>query len=233
MRKIAIVEDTVTDLDFLSSNLKSYYGDDGKYEITPFKNGRLFLDAYKPIYDIVFMDIDMPEVNGMDTAIQLRAMDSSVTLVFVTNLKQYAITGYKVDAIDYLLKPVAKDRLYSLMDKIEKRLAFMTENDVVIQSGKNFARVNESDILYLESQKHYVIYHTKNKDISVFGSMKEESERLNPDHFAFCNNCYFVNLNQVKMVDKEFVYIGSARLEMSRRKKQEFLLKLSNTLRNT
>lgn len=107
MISVAIVEDNPTESENLCSLLKQY-GDDASIEIkiTKFDNGFKFLDGYKAVYDVVFLDIEMPEMDGMTVARKLRSFDRSIFIVFVTNMARYAIQGYEVDALDYFLGSV-------------------------------------------------------------------------------------------------------------------------------
>ena len=103
---VAIVEDNSTESENLYSLLKLYGDDVGvEIKITKFDNGFKFLDGYKAVYDVVFLDIEMPDMDGMTVARKLREFDRSIFVVFVTNIAKYAIHGYEVDALDYFLKP--------------------------------------------------------------------------------------------------------------------------------
>lgn len=232
MQKIAIVEDNDFDFNSLSSLIKNFYRDDNLFSITRFVSGKDFLDNYNLNFDIIFMDIDMPQVNGIIASESLREKDKSVILIFVTNLKQYALFGYKVDALDYLLKPLNETKFNILMSKAINRISLNFSKDIQILNGKNIYRVKENDIFYLESLDHYVLYHTKDEEIKVFGSLKEEIKKLDSTHFEFCNNCFYVNLDNVLKIDKDFVYIGNKKLQISRRKKVNFLNRLKNNIKN-
>ncbi len=106
MITVAIVDDNKSETEALTSFLKQYGDECGeKLEITAFKSGFDFLDGYKAVYDVVFMDIEMPEMDGMSAARRLRQFDGDIAIIFVTNIAKYAIAGYEVGALDYFLKP--------------------------------------------------------------------------------------------------------------------------------
>ena len=109
MTRIAIVEDDALSAKLLFSYIKKYEQEtNGEFEAIIFENGYKFLENYKSgAYEIIFMDINMPHLSGIETAIDLRKLDESVALIFVTNLAQYAINGYEVSALDFMLKPVS------------------------------------------------------------------------------------------------------------------------------
>lgn len=104
---IAIVEDNDMEAQVLKEYLQRYASEmDSTIEIVRFNSGFKFLDGYKAKYDAVFMDIEMPDMDGMTAARKLRTYDKNIAIIFVTNMAKYAINGYEVDALDYFLKPV-------------------------------------------------------------------------------------------------------------------------------
>lgn len=107
MFKTAIVEDNSVDAGKLKDFLERFAAKSGEVFITTvFKDAADFLNGYKQIYDMVFMDIELPGINGMEAAHKLRTVDGKVTLIFVTNMARFAVKGYEVDAADYVVKPV-------------------------------------------------------------------------------------------------------------------------------
>ena len=107
MLKIAVVEDQTEVRESLSQFIRQYAGEQGLLaEVEPFADGAVIAEGYQPGYDIIFLDVEMPRLGGFGAAERIRAVDPDVVLVFVTNMAQYAIKGYEVDALDYVLKPV-------------------------------------------------------------------------------------------------------------------------------
>ena len=121
--KIAVVDDSPRDVQLIKGYVERYFKENGgDYQVWTFENGLDFLDEEKLSFDIVFMDVEMPHLNGIETARNFRKRDKMAVLVFITNMAQYAIHGYEVDAIEYMVKPV---EYYNFSDKMEKALRFV------------------------------------------------------------------------------------------------------------
>lgn len=136
MLRIAIVEDHESDAKRLTALLEAYAQKNGKrFAITWIANANTFLDSYQHQYELVFMDIRMPGLNGMMAAHELREMDHTVVLVFLTSLAQYAVESYEVEATDYILKPITAAALDLKLPRILNRCMVESEEEVVIQSG--------------------------------------------------------------------------------------------------
>lgn len=107
MTRIAIVEDEAAVREQLAGYVQRYTRQYGtQFEVTMFTDGVEILEDYRPVYDIIFLDVEMQHLDGMETARRIRELDSDVLLIFITNMAQYAIKGYAVGALDYVLKPV-------------------------------------------------------------------------------------------------------------------------------
>jgi DNA-binding LytR/AlgR family response regulator len=124
--RIAVVEDDDRNRALLVEHLRRYEQEHGlAFEVTTFSDGREILARFRPVYDIVLLDIQMEHVDGMTTAKRIREVDKDVVLVFITNSPQYAIVGYQVAALSYLLKPVPyfafSEELARCLDQVRKR----------------------------------------------------------------------------------------------------------------
>jgi DNA-binding LytR/AlgR family response regulator len=188
-----------------------------------FGSGEAFLGGYQPVYDIVLMDIELPSINGMETAKALRRLDSFVLLVFVTNMVQYAVSGYEVDALNYILKPVNRFDFALKMNKAISRTAKRTEESVQIRAGKDLYMLPVAAIRYLEVDGHYIVYHTTEGDYSEYITLKEAEKKLDKPYFVRCNRCYLVNLKYVAAVRDDVVQVGRDELLISRPQKKAFL----------
>ena len=137
------------------------------------------MDPYRPGFDIIFLDIEMPTLGGMPTAERIRQVDPDVVLVFVTNMAQYAIRGYEVDALDFVLKPVS---YYQFSTKLGGRSSIQRRRggQIALQVGGGVQLLNTDDILYLETRDRLLHYHTAADTWSVRGSLQKGRERAGP-----------------------------------------------------
>ena len=158
---VAIVEDEQVHQDTLKKYLEQYERENGvAFQIDVFSNPILLLENYRPVYDIIFMDIQMPDINGMDTARRLRGMDRNVLLIIVTSLAQYAIEGYEVAAMDYILKPVQYFSFAMKLTRAIWRLDADAGESLRVANSNGSSRIRLRDILYIEITGHTITYHT-------------------------------------------------------------------------
>lgn len=233
MLKIAVVEDQEPMREQFCSYIRRYAEEQNvQLEITCFSDGALLLKDYRPgSYDILFMDVEMPQMGGFDTAERIREVDSDLILVFVTNMAQYAIRGYAVDAMDYVLKPVDYYQFSIKLDRAVQRVQRRRGAQVVLQlAGNEIKILDTGDIYYLETRSRMLYYHTTKGEFAVRASLQSAEKQLAQHHFAKCNQCYLVNLAHVRSVEDNFVQVGEDRLEISRRQKAAFLTAVASYL---
>lgn len=224
MYKIAVVEDEWESADRLNQCFEAYSKEYGvTFNITRFKNGLDFIEEYKPVFDIVFMDIDMPHKNGFATAKELRQVDPTVVLVFVTFLAKYAIKGYEVDAMDYVIKPVNYNAFKITIDRAIRRCAKKEKDEVILPSAEGAIRIELSCLNYVEIDDHDITYHTSRGEFRAYGTMRAIEKLLPQKQFCKCNRSVLVNLRSVTRISGSIVYVGNEMLEISRPRKQAFM----------
>lgn len=232
MFRFAIVEDDDACADQLQKHL-TQFAEENSVEIRTdrFYDGLNFVEDYKAHWDLIFMDIEMPLLDGMSAAQRIREVDDSVLLIFITNLAQYAIQGYEVRALDYVLKPVNYYAFAMKMRKVIRILDQRTTQAVIVMDEEgNSRRVSLSEIQYIEVIGHQLIYHRSGEAFHSFGTMKKLEEEYGKD-FARCNNCYLVNLRYVDGFSGNDVIVGGERLQISRAKKKDFQQRVSDYFR--
>ena len=222
--RIAIVEDEPTERDRIKVYLEEIAQEDQtQFDIEQYSSGMAFVMSGMKDYDLVLMDIDMPNLNGIETAKALRKVDQSATLIFVTNMAQYAISGYEVNAVDFILKPVNR---YSFAIKIKRaisRTAKKNDNAIQIKMDGSIFLVHMYQIMYLEVDGHYVIFHTTQGDYKEYTTLKLAQKRINSSHFVQCNQSFLINMKYIESVSRESVTVGGTVIYISRKMKTEFM----------
>ncbi len=230
MIKVAIVEDDKQAAKQLIKFMEQYEKEnDVVFEPRWFAEGLSFLDEYECQYEVIFMDIDMPYKNGMDVAEQLRKMDEKVELIFVTNLAQYAVEGYMVQAMGFLVKPIDYYQFSLILKKVIRKVqGEKTQKHHLLKTTEGMVCIDMSSVYYIEVQGHYLHYHCADKVWIVRGSINKVEDELVKMHFARCNNCYMVNMYYVKSISKDKVTVGTEQLKISRGKSREFMERLTH-----
>ena len=224
MEKIAVVEDNDAMRAQLCGFIAQYAQESGhQLDVTAFSDGAQLVEPYRPGFDIIFLDIEMPELGGMDAAERIRTVDPDVVLVFVTNMAQYAIRGYEVDALDFVLKPVNYYQFSTKLARALQRVQRRKGGQIALQTAGGVQLLNTEDIYWLETRDRMLHYHTSTGVWSVRSSLQNAEKQLAPYHFAKCNQCYLVNLRYVRAVQNDMVQVGEDRLEISRRQRAAFL----------
>ena len=224
MLRIAVVEDDKT----YAAQLKEYlvrYGTEKnqKISVALFPDGEDIVTDYSAEFDIILMDVEMTFMDGMTTAERIREKDNEVVIIFITNMPQYAIQGYKVDALDYVLKPISyfafSQRIDRALTRVKKKEA--TYITVAQKGGKK--KLNVDKICYVEVRDHDLIYHSTKGDIVTKSSMKEAEDTLGGIKFFRCNRCYLVNLEYVEDFRGNDVTVASDVIQVSRARKKAFM----------
>jgi len=225
MLRIAVVEDQPEVRQELCDFINRYAAEsDRSFEVRAFEDGAQLVSGYKPEYSIIFLDIEMPGLDGMATAGRIREVDSEVVLVFITNMAQYAIRGYEYDALDYVLKPVNYRQFAVKLERAIRRIPQRQSEQIAVPvSGGGVHYINTDDIYYLETRDRMLYYHTADGVFAVRASLQSAEKLLAPYHFARCNQCYLVNLRYVRSAEDDFVQVKDAKLEISRRQRAAFL----------
>lgn len=174
--------------------------------------------------DLLFLDIQMPEITGTTL---FKILPKKPLVIFTTAYSEYAIEGFELDAVDYLLKPIPFERFLKAVEKAASRLMIQAEIPaslpaqespspyVFVKDGNKLVRVFLDDILYIEGLKDYVTLHTRQQKITTLQRMKNLEEQLPADRFIRIHNSYIVNVKAIDAVHKNEVQIGQAMLPIS------------------
>ncbi len=183
------------------------------------------VDALRHIKDerphLVFLDIQMPELSGIEFA---KVIPHETRIIFTTAFSQYAIEGYKVNAIDYLLKPVSYEhflksvsRAAKIIEEDEHRHAISYDRFLFVKSDYKLLMVKFDEVLYVEGEKDYVKFYLENspQPVQSLMNMKKLEEMLPKNEFMRVHRSYIVNLNKVSMIDRMRFIIGNNAIPIS------------------
>lgn len=220
---IAVLDDSPEEVERLLRYLERFQEERGvSFQVDPFYSSLDFLEEYRSGYDVIFLDIEMPGNNGLEVAKEIREKDETAGILFITNMAQYAIRGYEVDAIDFMVKPVG---YFNFAKKLEKAIRYArrrSERYFLLSDESGLNRVPASAILYIEKNKNYLVYHTERGTFQERGTMQGLKETLQDLPFSESMTGCLVNLNYVERIGKETVLVGKSELPLSRRLKKQF-----------
>lgn len=231
MLHIGILEDEIPQQKQMETFLEQYQREnpDFFYEVQFYTTGMELLDKYSVIYDLLFLDIRLPDMLGIEAARRIREKDTNVVIVFVTNLTQYALDGYSVNAYDYILKPLLYDAFRAKLDRIRKVLFHRkTEKWLTLKTRQEVHRVAADAISYIEVVGHTLVFHADERDISLWGTLAQYEEELCNYYFSRCNACYLVNLRYVESIKGNTLYLTNGNeLLISKTRRKPFLEELA------
>lgn len=228
--RVAIVDDEQKAIDNLVNLLKQYEKENEvDITISTFSDSAQFIFQYKPIYDLIFLDVQMPKYNGLQVAEEIRKKDSDVFLIFQTTFGQFALHGYQYDAMDYFVKPVTYQSLRMRLSMVKKKLSERGGMISFPVEGGGIKILKLKDILYVEESGRNQVFHTV--DGEEFINIRRESlssleKKIGNDGFARCNSGFILNLKKCSEIKKNVVSIGGVTLEISRTYRQSFMEQL-------
>ena len=229
MMRIAIVEDEMGYRKTLREFAMRFSAETNTaLEISEFVNGIQLTQNYKAVYDVIFLDIQLPLMDGLEAARRIRQCDQEVILIFVTNMAQYALRGYEVNAHDFVVKPIVYPAFEQKMKKVARILASRPSKYMMLPLGGSIMKIPTSDVYYIETANHRLYCHTVDgvRPMSS-GTLTALENQLASEHFSRCNSCFLVNLRHVTSIDKDSVVVGDSILKISRPRKKAFLKELT------
>src|SRR5690625_4000375 len=228
MIRIAIVEDESHYKEQLVEYLRRFKQDKNvNIEIETYSDGDGIVENYKAQFDIILLDVQMKFMDGMSAAEEIRKMDSEVVIIFITNMPQFAIKGYAVDALDYILKPISyfqfSERLKRAIDRMEKR----ETNYLTIKVTEGVMRFKVSDIYYVENQGHNLIFNTGEEEFITNGTMKDLEEELSSFNFLRGHRGFLMKLEHVEGLKGNYAIVKGIELPVGRTRRRALLEALS------
>lgn len=227
MLHIAIVDDEIREQCLLEGHIQRYFEDyPEKPKLSFYQLGEDAVENNAQ-FDIMFLDIAMKYMDGVQAARRIRQGNPRVILVFVTNLHQRALEGYGVDALDFLVKPVPYRSFSVTMDRALERLESFREKRLEIRALDGLQFVDLNSIVYAETEEKRIRIHTLREEILSRESLQSLEDRLAGGSFFRCHKAYLVNLNFVDAVSGDQVMVAGRPLSLSKYKKKQFLEKMT------
>lgn len=225
---IAICDDCVRDRDRLKSCLTdSGIGEDNEYRL--FSSGEELISESEKgcAFDIVFLDVDMPCLDGIETGKRLRRDNKNVIIIFVTSHPEFALDAYECEAFHYLLKPCDSERMREVLERAQARLGILRQYHVVKTKDRT-VKLPVSDIYYIECLNRHIIYHMKDEDMVTRERLSDVYDALRPLGFCQVHQGYIVNMDKIKSIEKDSVALEDGRsVMMSVRRKSDVFLAYS------
>ena len=165
----------------------------------------------------------MKFMDGMSAAEEIRKIDTEVVIIFITNMAQYAIRGYAVDALDYVLKPVSYFAFSQRLNRAISRMKKRETKIIMVNMKGGMVRINVANIYYIESQGHTLILHTILGKYETTGKMKEMEEKLSEMNFCRGNKGYLINLQHVERIQDGCALVKGENLTLSRARRKVFM----------
>ena len=227
MLRIGMVEDDAAQRSLLRSYLTRFFQGKAAPEILEYEEGTSFLKALPENLDILFLDIAMGGPNGVEVARKFREKDRKTIIIFVTEMVQYALEGYSVNATDFLIKPVYYNSFCVSLEKALSILRDRMPEMIQITFDKTTTLVDVTSILYIETDGKRTLVHTRSRDLPCTETMKVLEEKLDSHGFVRCHQAFLVNLRFVESVSRQEILVQGKSIPISRYRREEFLRKMT------
>ena len=227
--RVAIVDDLKKDRLFLKECLLKYC-EKKLIEVEPmfFENGNDFLKN-TGTFDIIFLDIYMTGLNGIEVAEQLRNQNNNALIVFTTTSTSHAVKSFRVRAFDYLVKPYSYDQFVEVMDLCNKNISSASRY-IEIKESRSMVKIIVKDIIYADYSNHYTIIQTADQVVKSYMPFADFEALLKQQkQFLVCNRNCLLNMEKVaSLTDSDFVLEDGIHLPMSRQNRSELRQKYAD-----
>ncbi|MBQ7432617.1 MAG: response regulator transcription factor [Lachnospiraceae bacterium] len=219
--KIAIVDDEQIWIDNAREYVENHHFRCGNKQIDSYKDGESFLRSDIP-YDIVIIDIEMPRMDGLETAAQYKKLYPNSILIILTSHTEFSMDGYLVEAFRYIDKSRLREKLPEALRSADKKLTDHQFIGIEIQ-GKGAFSIRTDRIVYVDIKNRNLVIHTEKNEYRCVGTLREMEEKLRPYHFIRCHHSCIVNLDHIDNIKRlmygEITLDGGIVVEVSERKR--------------
>lgn len=232
MLRIAICDDEIGARDTLRIQLEQILIEESEeivYEFSSGNSASSWLEKHPGEIDLLFLDVEMRGLNGMETAEKIRTFDNSLIIVFVTGYSDYVFDGYRVGALDYIVKPVSTQKLRELIHRVRMKLDSETAQTFTIKTIDGTWRFRLCDILYFYSDKRKVTLVTKNGEYPFYARLDDIDKQL-AACFVRIHQRYLVNPMAVDYLGSDSVTLGNTEFPCSRRYKEAATAKIARAM---
>lgn len=229
MLHFVIAEDVPAERELLGAYITRFFAERGEtVQLSLFSSGEELLEGYPSDVHGVFLDIEMAGLNGMDTARRLRAFSPDVPLIFVTNMMQFALEGYEVNAADFIVKPLDYTALSLRLERFARRLERDSERFLLVKQGGQTLRCDVREITYIEALNKKTILHRCHGEPITCSDPLYALEKSLESGFFRCHNAFLVNLDHIEAISAVEVTLHGEQVPVSKYRKKEFLAALAN-----
>lgn len=227
--QVAIIEDEAPVRESLARAVREYAAARGcPMQIGAFAGSESFLaDPLHQAADILLLDIQMPGMDGMALARRIRQANDRVVLLFVTSMVSYAVQGYQVEALDFLVKPVRQETLFDALDRAVLKVSRGQTHYLNLRTGGTYYHLNVQDLLYVEAGSHKILLHTRQGVIESAGTIRGMEKELEPWGFFCCHAAFLVCLSAITRVEGMDALVNGERIPVSKHRRKALLEKLA------
>lgn len=210
--RIAICDDERTYIEKIKNDINSLKTHENEFKFSEFESGEAFISEFsKDKYDLIILDIEMKDLNGLQTAEFLRQIDKNVILIFMTSYDKFVYQGYEVNAFRYILKnqpePIYLKQLSDTIQEYYRNKKYIKVVDNDIEKG-----LLTVDILYIEVYSHQIVIHTFNKEYYQKGKLSDYEKMLEECLFVRSDKSVLINIANIDYIKKNQVYMKNGKI---------------------
>lgn len=230
--RIAIVDDEVNMLEIVEQHVENYYRSQRlDVEIVTYTKSQMLLFDIdgSVVFDLYILDIEMPDISGMELARAIRTHDQESYILFVTSYLNYSIEGYELGIFRYIPKHLLEEKIVEALDTFTKEMCLKNEKNYIIRTNSRYEKILYKEITYIYKSGKNAIFVCDNNESKVRKSLKKVYEELDSCEFMFIERGYIVNINQLEKVAKDKVFMKNSEiLHIGRSYQKEVKMKLAD-----